>query len=221
MRYKPTSEQIISAIEYRTGIHPSKDFAETLRCRSEIPSLYIHPWFDRKGCKISMWKLVKYVNYKHERDEQFPKDIGRIFDTIINASKDIFEKFPSKGQTWWDEWATGTYSFNPDILHISYRDATKTRQVLNSELKKQFDIERKEIIKINIEKGHHKGYWILCTTFEEELYNYVVEEAPKAVLDIFTLVDCSLCNTEHPDIDYTNRGYGEIIDRILDKISPF
>jgi len=210
-RKKPTTIETISAIEYTTGEKISGNLAEILRCRSNIPSIYRNTLFresDTGETDILFWRLIRYINYKSDKKETIPKDTTKILKTIVDNSKDFFAQELSdniniKKQSDRDEWTHNICEFNPETSYIDYKESIRLRDMLELLLKKEFEKERKRIIKEKIEKGHHSGYWILYTYFENEFFQYISEELPYTVSKMFGMIE----DADRKKIEYYLESY--------------
>ena len=231
-RKKLTLGETLSAVEYATGDKINGNLADILRCRSSIPSVYRHPYFRESSISkknISLWRLIRYINYKSEKEEDIPKDITKILKTIIDSSKDIFAREISdnikiKKQSDWNEWTHNICEFNPEKSYIGYKESIKLRDILEPILQEKFEEERKRIIKEKIEKGHHSGYGTLYSNFEHEFFHYMSEDLPYAVLKLFKMIE----NTEKDTIEYYLESYLEETEKqdykdlpnVLEKLWP-
>ncbi len=210
-RKKPTTIETISAIEYATGEKIDSNLAEVLRCRSSIPSIYRNTLFresDINKNDILFWRLIRYINHKSEKEETISKDTTRILRTIVDSSKDIFAQEISnnikiKKQSSWDEWAHSVCEFNPETSYMDYKESIRLRNMLEPLLQEEFKKERKRIIKENIEKGHHAGYWILYSYFELEFGQYMFNELPNTVSKLFKMIE----DTEKETIEHYLESY--------------
>ncbi|MCK5373376.1 MAG: hypothetical protein KAJ20_03495, partial [Candidatus Aenigmarchaeota archaeon] len=231
-RKKPTLGETLSAVEYATGDKINGNLADILRCRSSIPSVYRHPYFGESSISkknISLWRLIRYTNYKSEKEEDIPKDITKILKTIIDSSKDIFAREISdnikiKKQSDWNEWTHNICEFNPEKSYIDYKESIKLRDILEPILQEKFEEERKRIIREKIEKGHHSGYWILYSHFEHEFAQYMFNELPYTVSKLFKMIE----DTEKDTIKYYLESYLEETEKtdykdlqnVLEKLWP-
>ena len=227
-RKKPTLGETLSAVEYATGDKINGNLADILRCRSSIPSIYRHPYFGESSISkknISLWRLIRYTNYKSEKEEDIPKDITKILKTIIDSSKDIFAREISdnikiKKQSDWNEWTHNICEFNPEKSYIDYKESIKLRDILEPILQEKFEEERKRIIREKIEKGHHSGYGTLYTNFEHQFFHYMSENLPYAVLKLFKMIEDTEKDTIEHYLEETEKQDYKDLPNVLEKLWP-